>query len=88
MSECTGGGGYGSSLHMADSIKRDVEGGMVTLQKLLDDAMISGDLLNLDRHYITRTVQRWMADASDAFYMNAGSRLMMLWSKAACSTPR
>ena len=85
VSECTGGG-YGSSPHMADGIKRAVKGGMVTLQKLLDEAMISGDLLNLDRH-ITRTVQRWMADASDGFYMNAGSRLMMLWSKARALRP-
>ena len=71
---------------MADGIKRAVKGGMVTLQKLLDEAMVSGDLLNLDRH-ITRTVQRWMADASDAFYMNAGSRLMMRWSKASALRP-
>jgi hypothetical protein len=71
---------------MADGIKRAVKGGMVTLQKLLEEAMISGDLLNLDRH-ITRTVQRWMADASNAFYMNAGSRLMMLWSKARALRP-
>ena len=33
---------------MADGIKRAVKGGMVTLQKLLDEAMVSGDLLNLD----------------------------------------
>jgi hypothetical protein len=56
VSECAGGGLYGSSPHMADGIKRAVKGGMVTLQKLLDEAMVSGDLLNLDRH-ITRTVQ-------------------------------
>ena len=56
VSECTRGG-YGSSPHMADGIKRAVKGGMVTLQKLLDEAMVSGNLLNLDRH-ITRTVQR------------------------------
>ena len=48
--------------------------------------MVSGNLLNLDRH-ITRTVQHWMADASDVFYMNAGSRLMMLWSKARALRP-
>ena len=71
---------------MADGIKRAVKGGMVTLQRLLEEAMVSGDLLDLDRQ-ITRTVQRWMADPSDAFYMNAGSRLMMLWSKARALCP-
>ena len=85
VSECVGGG-YGSSPHMADGIKRAVKGGMVTLQRLLEEAMVSGDLLDLDRQ-ITRTVQRWMADPSDAFYMNAGSRLMMLWSKARALCP-
>ena len=57
---------------------------MVTLQKLLDEAMISGDLLNLDRH-ITRTVQRWMADASDAFYMIAVDDAVV---EGSCSTSR
>ena len=85
VTECAGGG-YGSSPHMADGIKRAVKGGMVTLQRLLEEAMVSGDLLDLDRQ-ITRTVQRWMADPSDAFYMNAGSRLMMLWSKARALCP-
>ena len=32
------GGGYGSSPHMADGIKRAVKGGMVTLQRLLEEA--------------------------------------------------
>jgi hypothetical protein len=85
LTECTGGG-YGSSPHMADGIKRAVKGQMVILQKLLEEGMRSGDLLNLDRH-INRTVQRWMADPSDAFYMNAGSRLMMVWSKARALRP-
>ena len=85
VSECAGGG-YGSSPHMADGIKRAVKGQMVILQKLLEEGMVTGDLLNLDRH-INRTVQRWMADPSDAFYMNAGSRLMMVWSKARALRP-
>ena len=85
VSECTGGG-YGSSPHMADGVKRAVKGQMVILQKLLEEGMMTGDLLNLDRH-INRTVQRWMADPSDAFYMNAGSRLMMVWSKARALRP-
>jgi len=85
VSECAGGG-YGSSPHMADGIKRAVKGGMITLQRLLEEAMVTGDLLDLDRQ-ITRTVQRWMADPADAFYMNAGSRLMMLWSKARALCP-
>jgi hypothetical protein len=71
---------------MEDGIKRAVKGQMVILQKLLEEGMRSGDLLNLDRH-INRTVQRWMADPSDAFYMNAGSRLMMVWSKARALRP-
>lgn len=72
---------------MADGIKRAVKGQMVILQKLLEDGMLSGELLNLDRH-LNRTVQRWMADPSDPFY-NAGSRLrsMMVWSKAGALHP-
>ena len=80
------GGGYGSSPSMSDGVKRAIKAKAHTLPALLEVAITTGDLVDLDRH-LSRTMTRWMADPTDVIYMTAGSRLNQVWVKAKALRP-
>ena len=55
--------------------------GARTLDDVLRDAMVTGDLSEVVRH-IRKTIDRFSADRSDRVFCDAGGQLGRLWSRA------
>eukprot|EP00966_Prymnesium_polylepis_P300465 6943738-Prymnesium_polylepis.1 len=52
-----------------------------TLDDLLRDAMLTGNLSDVNRH-IRKTISRFLDDSSDRLFVDAGGNLGQLWSRA------
>ena len=75
--------GYGGAVSTAAIIKRMKKSskGAKTLDDLLRDAMLTGNLSDVNRH-IRKTISRFLDDSSDRLFVDAGGNLGRLWSRA------
>ena len=82
MSECLGAT-YRSAVSNAAIIKRMNKStkGVRTLDDLLRDAMVTGDITEVNRQ-IRRTVDRFVDDPEDRMFSLAGTKLGQMWSRA------
>ena len=74
---------HGGSVTTAAIIKRMNKSskGARTLDDVLRDAMVTGDLSEVIRH-VRKTVDRFSADRSDRVFCDAGGQFGRLWSRA------
>ena len=76
---------YGSHWSMAKGLKQVAKNptglGQKTMPQLLEAAKKTGDVMPLDK-FVNKVAEAFMADPSETFWVQAGSRLLKRWNRA------